>query len=145
MCCSCFSATHGYMLIPPIPHQHPDVSGILPAFHHHSCFVVFLQQFCSYLMSPITNRRWECCYGLITSSFHGQGCSLGFLPVAKESWWFRLLFSYLPPPLLIFPMLVYSKSSLYQASALPHGILCPANLRVTQTVCLIKTSHLPSP
>lgn len=43
---------------------------------------------------------------LITSSLHGQSCTLGFPPVAKESCWFSQLLSYLPPPLLIFPVMV---------------------------------------
>lgn len=33
------SAGHGHMFIPPTPHQHPSISGTLPAFYH--CSFVF--------------------------------------------------------------------------------------------------------
>lgn len=112
----------------------------------HLCLVLLPQVSCCYLMSLASHRRWDCCFWSSpwASSFR-QSCSSGLLLAAKESCWFSLLFSCLPPPLFIFPMLVYSKSSLYQASALPCGsTLCWANLRVAQTFHLPKTNHLPS-
>lgn len=89
--------------------HHASTSRVLPAFHHPSFLFGFTSAAVLLLPDVTSYRKWESCFWSSPWAANQQlplGLSSGFLLAAKESCWFSLLFSYLPPPLSIFPVLV---------------------------------------
>lgn len=115
-----FSAGHGHMFMPPAPCQHPDISGVLLAFHHPS-FVFGFTSAAVLSLPDVTHIPQK--VGLLplvlslgfSPAAAARAAPQGFFPLPKQAAGVSLLFSYLPPALFIPPVLVYSKSSLHRA------------------------------